>query len=47
LPFKADYSQDPRIGFKERRTGRYKAAGEFMERIKKIQEETRAVLGKA
>ena len=47
LPFKANYSQDPRMGFEGRRKGKYEAAGKFIERIKKIQEETKAVLGKA
>ena len=47
LPFKANYGQDPRIGFEGRRKGKYKAAGKFVERIKKIQEEAKAVLGKA
>jgi len=47
LPFKANYSQDPRIGFKGRRGGKYEAAGKFIERMKKIQEEVKAVLEKA
>jgi len=47
LPFKANYGQDPRIGFKERRKGSYEAAGKFIEKMKKIQEEAKAVLGKA
>jgi len=47
LPFKANYGQDPRIEFKRRRKGKYKAAGKFVERMKKIQEETKVVLGKA
>jgi len=46
-PFKANYSQDPRIGLEERRKRKYEAAGKFIERIKKIQEEAKAVLGKA
>ena len=46
-PFKANYSQDPRIGFERRKKGKYKAAGKFVERIKRIQEEAKAVLGKA
>ena len=32
-PFKANYSQDPRIGFEGRRKGKYKAVGKFVERI--------------
>jgi len=35
-PFRANCRQDPRMGFKERRRGRYKAAEEFVERIKRI-----------
>jgi len=46
-PFKAKYGQDPRIEFEGRRRGKYKAAEEFAERIKRIQEEAKAVLGKA
>jgi len=47
LPFKASYGQDPRIGFEGRRKGKYKAVGRFVERMKKIQKEAKAVLGKA
>jgi len=36
LPFKANYGQDLRMGFEGRRKGKYKAAGRFTERIKKI-----------
>ena len=46
LPFKANYSQDPRMGFEGRRKGKYKVAGKFVERMKKIQEKAKAVLGK-
>ena len=46
-PFKANYGQDPRMGFEERRKGKYKAVGKFVERMKKIQEKAKAVLGKA
>jgi len=46
LPFKANYGQDPRMGFEGRRREKYEAAGKFAERIKRIQEETKAVLGK-
>jgi len=46
-PFKANYSQDPRMGFEGRRKGKYEAAGKFIEKMKKIQEEAKAVLGKA
>jgi len=47
LPFKANYSQDPRMGFERRRKGKYKVAGKFVERMKKIQKEVKAALGKA
>jgi len=46
LPFKANYGQDPRMGFKGKRREKYEAAGKFIERIKKIQEEAKAALGK-
>jgi len=46
-PFKANYSQDPRIGFKRRKKGKYKVAEKFVEQIKKIQEKAKAVLRKA
>jgi len=45
--FKANYGQDPRMGFEGRRKGKYKAAGKFVERIKKIQEKAKVALGKA
>jgi len=47
LPFKANYRQDPRIEFKMRKKGRYKGAEKFMTKMREIQEETKAVLGKA
>ena len=47
LPFKANYSQDLRMGFKRRRRGKYEVAGKFAERMKRIQEEAKVVLGKA
>jgi len=47
LPFKANYGQDPRIGFEIKRKGKYKRAEKFVTKIKKIQEEAKAVLGKA
>jgi len=46
LPFKANYGQDPRMGFEGRRKRKYKVAGKFVERMKKIQEEAKAVLEK-
>jgi len=47
LPFKVNYGQDPRMGFEGRRKGKYKVAGKFVERMKKIQEEAKVALGKA
>jgi len=45
--FKVNYGQDPRIGFEGRRKGKYEAAGKFVEKMRKIQEEAKVVLGKA
>jgi len=47
LPFKANYGQDPRMGFEIRKKGKYKGAEKFVTKIKEIQEEVKAVLGKA
>jgi len=47
LSFKANYGQDLRMGFEGRRKGKYKAAGKFVERMKKIQKEAKAILEKA
>jgi len=44
--FKANYGQDPRMGFEGRKKGKYKAAEKFIEKMRKIQEEAKAVLGK-
>jgi len=46
-PFKANYGQDPKMGFEGRRKGKYEAAEKFIERMRKIQEEAKTVLGKA
>jgi len=46
-PFKANYGQDPRMGLEGRKKGKYAGAGKFVEKIKEIQEEAKAVLGKA
>ena len=45
--FKANYGQDPRMGFERRRKEKYKVARKFIEKIKKIQEEAKVVLEKA
>jgi len=34
--FKANYRQDPRIGFKTRKKGKYKRAEKFVTKIKEI-----------
>jgi len=47
LPFKANYGQDPRMGFKGRKKGKYKGAEKFIEKMKEIQEKAKAALGKA
>jgi len=45
--FKANYGQDPKMGFEGRRKGKYEAVEKFIERMRKIQEKAKAVLGKA
>ena len=45
-PFKANYEQDPRIGFEERKKEKYKRAKKFIKKMKEIQEEAKAALGK-
>jgi len=45
-PFKANYGQDPRMGFEGRKKGKYAGAGKFVEKMKEIQEEAKAVLRK-
>ena len=47
LPFKANYRQDPRMEFKVKKRGKYEGAEKFVTKIKKIQEETKALLEKA
>jgi len=47
LPFKANYGQDPRMGFEGRKKRKYAGVEKFIEKMKEIQEETKAVLGKA
>jgi len=47
LPFKANYRQDPRMGFKIRKKGRYEGAEKFVIKIREIQEETKVALEKA
>jgi len=45
-PFKANYGQDPRMGFKGRKKGKYMGVEKFVEKIKEIQEEAKAALRK-
>jgi len=47
LPFKANHRQDPRMGFETRKKGKYAGAEKFIEKMKEIQEEAKAALGKA
>jgi len=47
LPFKANNSQHPRMGFEARKKGRYKGTEKFVERMKEIQGEAKAALAKA
>jgi len=46
-PFRANCGQDPRMGFEGRRRERHKAVEEFVERMKRVQEEAKVVLKKA
>ena len=45
--FKANYRQDPRMGFEMRKKEKYKGAEKFVTKIKEIQEKAKAALGKA
>ena len=45
--FKANYEQNPRMGFKGRKKGKYEKIEKFMEKMKEIQEEAKAALSKA
>ena len=47
LPFKANYKQDPRIGFEVRKKEKYKGTEKFVTKIKEIQKEAKAALEKA
>ena len=44
LLFKANYRQNPRIGFEIRKKGKYKRAKKFVMKMKKIQKETKVAL---
>jgi len=45
-PFKVNYGQDPRMGFEGRKKGKYTGAEKFVEKMKEIQKEAKAALGK-
>jgi len=45
-PFKANYRQDPRMGFEGRKKRKYKGAEKFVTKMKEIQEEAKAALEK-
>jgi len=46
-PFKANQEQDPWMEFELRKKGKYEGAEKFAERMRKVQEEAKAVLQKA
>jgi len=46
LLFKANYGQDPRIEFEVRKKGKYEGMEKFIAKMKEIQGETKAALGK-
>jgi len=46
LSFKANYRQDPRMEFEVRKKGKYERAEKFVVKMKEIQEEAKAALGK-
>ena len=46
MPFKANYGQDPRMGFEVRKKRKYKGAEKFVMKMKDIQDKEKAVLGK-
>jgi len=45
-PFKANYGQDPRMGFEGRKKGKYEEVEKFVEKMKEIQKEAKAALTK-
>ena len=46
-PFKANYGQNPRMGFKGKKKRKYEGVKKFIKKMKEIQKEARAALGKA
>jgi len=47
LPFKANYRQDPRMGFEIKKKGKYEGEKKFVVKIKEIQEEAKVAPRKA
>jgi len=47
LAFKANYRQDPRMGFEIRKKEKYEGAEKFVAKMKKIQKKAKVVLRKA
>ena len=45
-PFEANYGQNPRIGFEVRKKGKYGGIEKFVTKMKEIQKEAKAALGK-
>jgi len=45
-PFEANSGQNPRIGFELRKKGKFEGAEKFAKRMKEVQEEAKAALGK-
>jgi len=45
--FEANSGQNPRMGFELRKKGKFEGAEKFAKRMKEVQEEAKAVLGKA
>jgi len=43
-PFKANYGQDLKMGFKRRKKGKYEGAEKFVTKMKEIQKKAKAVL---
>jgi len=46
-PFRVNSRRDPRMGFEMRKKRKYEGAGEFMKRMKEVQEKAQAALKKA
>jgi len=45
-PFEANSGQNPRMGFELRKKGKFEGAEKFAKRMKEVQEEAKAALGK-